>query len=110
VRVIIMDAVAVESNGGIAEEQHRIGRNAQPDRTTRRLCGFRRLLLRLSGWLAIDEVLVFIHSQSACCMILMLHGDEDQRAGAARLALDGADGRDAADFVALAQAVMELQL
>src|SRR5690606_17828329 len=62
------------------------------------------------GWrrLAIDDVLFFADGRLAVLQVVVLNGDEEQRAGAAVLFLDVPDGRYPAGFAAHTQRLEEL--
>src|SRR5690606_30569558 len=89
---VIMDAMTIEGNGGIAEQQGR----ARCDRLLPIALG----QCRAGGefWragLAVDDVLLLADCQLAVLQIIVLDGHEQQRAGAALLLFNLEDGGDA---------------
>ncbi len=102
---VVMDAVAVEGYGAVAKQQG-AGRRDRlaPVTSDQRLAAAG---LRRAG-LAVDDVLLFADGQLAVLQVVVLHGDEQQRAGAAVLFLDVLDGRYPAGFATHPQWLDEL--
>ena len=110
VLAVVVDAVAVEGQRRIAEQRHRIRRDAaRPGLLAgkrRRLRRGRRLA-RLRG-AAIHDVMLLGQGQAARIQGLVLHQHEQQLARAAGLVLDRLDGRAALHLLAHAQRVGRL--
>src|SRR5258706_1588429 len=95
VRLVVVDAMAVEGHRGIAQEQDRIGMDLAPPRrplpVRSRLCGKRRLA-------AGGDVVLVGDDEAAGIAHLVAHGHEDERPAASLLRLHVGDARDALDF------------
>ncbi|MOA00456.1 hypothetical protein D3C78_1198180 [compost metagenome] len=103
---VVVDAVAVEGDGGIAEQQGRRRHHALTPLAFRRgLAGaeFRR------GRLAVDDVLLLTHGQAAVLHEVVANGDEQQRSGAADLLFDLQNGADPRHLAADTQRFVELE-
>jgi len=92
--LVIMDAVTVHGEGGIAEqfrggEAVRLALHLVGSRGWRRWLGRGKINV-----LTIHEVLVFGHAQGAALMDVVAQGDKGKRASAAELLGDGFDCRD----------------
>src|SRR5690554_4805635 len=86
---VVVDAVTVEGHGGVAEQQGRAGRDGLVPVAGGQLLAAAQLR---RGRLAVDDVLFLADGQAAVLQVVVLHGDEQQRAGAAVLFLDVLDG------------------
>src|SRR5690606_12680148 len=96
----------VEGHSGITEQQgrrrlHRFAPVAGRQCFTAGELGRRRL--------AVDDVLLFADGQDAILQVVMLHGDEQQRAGTAVLFFDVRDGGNAGRFTADLERLEELE-
>ncbi len=90
-----MDAVAVEGQRRIAEQQHRIGMDGAGEIALARIRFGGAAARGPGGCLAIDNVLHLGDRGRAIGRNLMAHRDEDHGSGLAGLGLDIFDGRDA---------------
>src|SRR5882672_8079591 len=95
VRLVVVDAMAVESCRGITEEQHRVGVDlAPPHRALRRGGG----LCRERGLAAICHVMLVGDDEAAGIAHLVAHGHQHERPAASLLQYHVGDARDALDL------------
>ena len=100
VAAVVVDAVAVEGERRVAEQQHRIGRHRPCGRLVGRRAapaGARRARLRQ---VAVDDVVLLGEQQLAVARDLVAHGDEHQGAGLALAPAHVGDGRGAGQRIA----------
>src|SRR5258708_15140985 len=95
VRLVVVDAMAVESHRGIAEQQHRVGMDlAPPRRASRRGRG----PCRERGLAAVYQVVLVGDDEAAAVAHLVAHGHEHERSAASLLQHHVGDARDALDL------------
>ena len=99
IRLVVVDAVAVEGERRKAEQQHSSGNPSRPGGVGRCGLGGPRLLAGLRG-LAIDDVMLLDEREAARATDRMFHRHEHHRARRTGLGLDRFDGRDTPDRLA----------
>src|SRR5690606_16771391 len=103
---VVMNAVAIEGDGRIAEQQRRSGLDPLAP------VAFRHWITAGELWrgrLAVDDVLLLTDGQPAVLQVVMTQGYEQQRTRAADLFLDIENGGGASGFAAYLQRLVEFQ-
>src|SRR5690606_31761150 len=103
---VVMNAVAIEGDRRIAEQQRRSGLDPLAP------VAFRHWITAGELWrgrLAVDDVLLLTDGQPAVLQVVMTQGYEQQRTRAADLFLDIENGGGASGFAAYLQRLVELQ-